>query len=732
VQHLWSSFLKLFSSSPDREETFVFKKILIVSTLIILSGCAMQSNTLGKSDSLWQLSDARSSQPQSSRQRSSSPLQNSEVKGQRPQPWLHRGNRKFISSDPIQYGPTLTGGQGVTINLVNVRVSDAAKLVLNDILSLNYSIASGVSGTITLQTARPIPTAVVLDIFEDTLRLSGIAMVQKSGVYNIVQASAAEQTAPIAVGKQPKNMVGVGVQVIPLRFISASEMARVIQPAAPQGAVMRVDTSRNLILVRGTRREITNILEMAKLFDVDWMRGMSFGVFPVENSNPLDLVKELETLFGQDINGQTKDVVRFIPNNRLGAVLVISSSPDYLKRADQFIEKLESMAERRERRLFVYKIQNRPAGELAELLQKILESEGRSALPTTTADGDTTTVAPRFTPTTVESETEATTNTEAASNQIQSRQQGGSTTKVVADIPNNSLLIRTFPGDYKKILSILERLDVLPTQVLMEAVIAEVSLNDELRYGIKWFFQKKDSQFTFSDAAAGAISSVFPGFSYFFETSDIQVALDALSGVTKVNVVSAPSLVVMDSRTATLQIGDQVPVVTQTSQGTQNADAPVVNTVELKDTGVILEIKPRVNDAGKVILDISQEVSSVTRTTSSGIDSPTIQQRKIKTTVVVGDGEVLALGGLIEERSQTGKQQVPVLGQIPVIGSAFRQKEDIQDRTELVIFIRPQIVRDVNEGRRITDEFRKRLNEIKPRTTPTRNIYESDLKRAID
>ncbi len=270
---------------------------------------------------------------------------------------------------------------------------------------------------------------------------------------------------------------------------------------------------------------------------------------------------------------------------------------------------------------------------------------------------------------------------------------------------------------------------MLPTQVMLEAVIAEVSLNDELKFGLKWYFEKRNSSFTLSDAVNGAVASAFPGFSYFFSTSSVQVALDALSTITRVNVVSAPSVMAMDNRKATLQIGDQVPIITQTAQSVTNPDAPVVNAVTLKDTGVILSVTPRVSDSGRVVLDVEQEVSNVSRTTSSGIDSPTIQQRKVKTTVVIRDGEVLALGGLIQQRDEVGKEQVPILGNIPVVGTMFGQKSDTIDKTELVIFIRPSVVRDVVEARDVTEEFRSRIVVGPLRPTKGTRHYERDLDR---
>jgi len=264
---------------------------------------------------------------------------------------------------------------------------------------------------------------------------------------------------------------------------------------------------------------------------------------------------------------------------------------------------------------------------------------------------------------------------------------------------------------------------------MLEATIAEVTLSDELEFGMRWYFGNESNRGTFTDLAGGSVSSAFPGFSYFFSgVADVGVVLNALSSLTKVNVLSSPTLMVLDNRKATLQVGDQVPVVTETANSVTGANAPIVNSVELRDTGVILSVTPRVNDSGRVILEIQQEVSDVIATTTSGIDSPTIRQRKVATTVAVSDGDTLALGGLIQERKSTVKTRTPLLADIPIIGTAFRAKSSDAERTELVIFIRPRVTRDLGETRRITREFREQMSIADPSYPSDRTQMERDLR----
>jgi general secretion pathway protein D len=303
--------------------------------------------------------------------------------------------------------------------------------------------------------------------------------------------------------------------------------------------------------------------------------------------------------------------------------------------------------------------------------------------------------------------------------------------KVVVDEQMHTLVIQTVPTEYQRILRILRHLDVPGTQVMLEGTIAEVTLTDELKFGLKWFFEKGHHSLTLTDAASGLVASAFPGFSYFLSASNINVVLDAVSSITKVNVISAPTLTVMNNKTAVLQVGDQVPIVTQSAQSVTAAGAPILNTVQMLDTGVILSVTPHVNDNGRVILDIEQEVSNVAPTTSSGIDSPTIQQRRVRTTVTVADGESVALGGMIQERDNAGKTQVPILGDIPILGNAFGTKQDQINRTELMIIIHPRVVRDGEEAQRATEEYRSRIRWEPPRSQMGRSKLERDLGRAL-
>ncbi|QEX16445.1 hypothetical protein FRZ44_17380 [Hypericibacter terrae] len=290
----------------------------------------------------------------------------------------------------------------------------------------------------------------------------------------------------------------------------------------------------------------------------------------------------------------------------------------------------------------------------------------------------------------------------------------GNGIRITADPTNNALLISATPSDYRKILSAIKQLDVVPLQVLIEATIAEVTLNDKLKYGLQWFFDSGSSSFTFSSLATGAVSAMFPGFSYVFTGGDNRVILNALSDITNVKVISSPQLMVLNNQSARLQVGDQVPIAVQSAVSTIDPNAPIVNSIEFRDTGVILDVVPRVNAGGLVVLDIAQEVSDVVETTSSTLNSPTIRQRRIASTVAVQSGQTIALGGLIRDSRTDSETGIPLLSDIPYLGNLFKTTSQTSDRTELLILLTPRVVRNSEDSREITEELRRRLHALQP------------------
>jgi general secretion pathway protein D len=629
--------------------------------------------------------------------------------------------------------------EGVTLNLVNTSIAESAKTILGDILGLNYSVNPNLPGRITIQTSTPVSKVDLVELFQNALRSGGATIIRNGSMYQVEPADQFSRSVPeITIGGagSPGQVVGTSARVVQLKYVSASEMNRILEPMTPKGAILRADDARNTLTLSGTGSDIAAMLDAISVFDVDVMKGMSVAVVPVVASQPDAMIEDLRAIFGADKEGPMSSMVRFIPNQRTKSILIISPQQTYLTRAERWIRSLDAKAQGAEKRLFTYSVRNRPAEELVEIIESMFSSSPRS----TQQRGRN--VAPRHQQAAVKSpQIEGTkggspsveTGTQSDTWNVSVGTHSSSDedrVRVSVDEPNNTLLILASYQDYQRVLGVIQNLDIVPSQVLIEAMIVEVTLNDDLKFGVRWHLESKKAGYSFT--GGNSFGSVFPGFSYALAAANAQVTLNALNAITKVNVVSSPSLTVLDKQTATLQIGDQVPVVTQSAVGVVATNAPIVNSVSYRDTGVILSITPRIHEGGRVFLKIEQEVSSVGSTTTSSIDSPTIKQRRVKTTVQVRDGEALTLGGLIQDQIDDTRSQIPVFGDIPLIGNVFKEKSGSIGKTELIVLITPRVLRNLSEARAITDEYSRKFNLHMLRTRNTQRSVAQTIQRIVD
>ncbi len=659
--------------------------------------------------------------------------------GRLTKPVVERGSGLVVGQPrrPEDIGVSRDEAGDVVLNVVDADIRDVARLILEDGLDANYIIDPAVTGKITVRTSRPVPADDVIATLGSVLALNGAALVEANGIYKIVPADQAASAGgrPASRTSARADKQRSGIQVAPLRYADAEQIAELLQPFVAAEGAIQIDSTRNAVLLVGSPDQIATMSDLIDMFDVDWMKGMSFGLYPLKVVGASQLADELDQIFGDPENGVVARGIRLVPLDRLSALMVIASQPDSLDRVEAWIKRLDKQGDGEGEQVYVYAVQNGRASDLASVLGALFDIES-------SAVGSDTLLAPGLEPIELrssgfsfaasEERTVDGAEEDGARQSFGSRggrqhvgkdsgpgrrslTQGnaGSETRIVADETNNALLIRATAKEYKQIQSALRELDKQPLQVLLEATIAEVSLEDELSYGVQWFFGSGDSGVTFSDFADGAVGQVFPGFSGLLSRGDVRVVLNALDSVSEVNVISSPQILVLDNQTARLEVGDEVPVVTQQAEGFE-ADARIVNTVEQRQTGVILNVTPRVNASGLVVLDIQQEVSDVVRTTTSGIDSPTIAQRRIGTTVAVASNQTIVLGGLIQDDVGDLTSGVPLLKDIPGIGALFRNTTQVTSRTELLVMITPKVLTNQQEAVAATEELRRRLGSLEP------------------
>ncbi len=502
----------------------------------------------------------------------------------------------------------------ITLNVVDAELREVVRLVLEDALGASYVIDPAVGGRITIQTTRPLPPEDLVPTLDAVLRMNGAALVQSGDLYQVVPIEQAltsgpmTDVRPLAAARQP----GFGVVAVPLRFVAATALAQVLEPFAPPGGAIQVDPTRNLLLLAGSSEQLATLQELVAIFDVDWLQGMSFGLFPLEIATAPELALELDQIFGDTAEGPLAGIVRVIPIERLNAVVVVSAQPAYLDQAATWIARLDREGEGEEPGIYVYNVQNARATNLAEVLGELFAAR-------TTTVGEPSLLAPGQEPVELRSTSGFELGTgdtgeeldEAPGDRERARPRQRARTpvrplatasslgqpaatdpddeiRIIADDTTNALVIQAKPREYRKIQQALEKLDVLPLQVLIEATIAEVTLSDELRYGVEWFFRSGDVRVAFSQATTALPNPVFAGFSALFNSSDVRVVLNALEEVTDVEVISSPQLLVLDNQTARLQVGDQVPITVQQATPITGDLDQIVSSVELRDTGVIL------------------------------------------------------------------------------------------------------------------------------------------------
>ena len=625
-------------------------------------------------------------------------------------------------------GISEAGGK-FSINLDRADINEASRLVLGETLGLNYVVDPRVQGTITLSSSRPLAAREVLDAFEAALRHNGAALIQSDGLAKVVALQEVLEGEPgVADLDSGKTSPGYGVSAVPLRYISGANMMELMDSFIARGGSVRASKSGNLILVRGSAAERRTMVDIILSFDVDWMENQSASIATLSYATPEEVVAKIEAVFAEDSESAGRNAVKVIPLERLNGVVVIANSQVKVKRAMTWIRRLDQ-ASVTETNYFVYAVQNGSAVALAEILKSTFLDQQSSA-------GTTGEVAPNQ-PTvqvgtgTAGTGTQPTTPDQPSSDGKTDRQDvtlpsstetTASTTPAQGDSPsgiritpnaaNNTIVIRASQRDYRKILATLRKLDAPSVQVLINTTIMEVALNNDLRYGVQAYLKGKDVSGGVFNGGGLTLSPSFPGMNFFVgSAADPRVVVDALSAVTKVRIVSSPSVLVLENETATIKVGDQVPVKTQTLDSTNGT----TNSFEYRDTGVILTVKPRVTASGVVTIELGQQLSSVTASSGSSLteqENPTFSQRSITSKVSVPSSQTVLLGGLISGSETRKKDGVPGVNRIPILGDLIGKTDNSSRRTELIVFITPQIIEDGEDASRASEELRNKMKNL--------------------
>lgn len=730
-----------------------FAAFLCAATLVALAGCTSQpvANIRKDGDRTGPVIQSNLPRPvlDGTGTTTSELPSNATVTGA-PSAQIRRGNGEVINRSAASAPPPNLGASSgaATFNFEGESLPAVVKAILGDMLGQNYVIAPGVQGTVTLATPRPVSPAQAMSLLEQVLSWNNARMVFADGRYNIVAADSALSGTVAPRTGSPALARGFEARVVPLRYISAEEMKKVLTPYARPNAIITTDNARNVITIGGTRAELENYLRTIEIFDVDWLQGMSVGVFPLKSGKASKVVGDLEKVFGEQSKSPVAGMFRFLPLDGANAVLVITPQARYLDEIQSWLERIEGAGG--EVQLFSYELKYVKAKDLADRLAQVFGG-GRG---TSDQGQGSASLMPGLESTQIQDsgvDSNGTSNAQiggdsgsgsglgegmslgprTGGNSAVTLQVNGDTVGVAAVDETNTLLVRSNAGAWQSIRDVIERLDTMPMQVHIEAQVAEIKLSGDLRFGVNWYFENAipdpalralalGRSIWGSTAASASGVTVAPnggitgGMSATFLGPNAMAVINALDRVSDVNLLQTPSVLVRNNAEATFNVGSRIPIQSVSVNTGTSDPTNTIAQVQYLDTGTILKVRPRVTKDGMVFLDVVQEVSTPGAIPADAQGNVRIDTRRLKTEAAIQSGETVMLAGLIQDTRTKGSSGIPGLSRIPWIGGLFGTQTNATDRTEVIVLLTPTIIRNPQEARDLTDEYGQKFRALEP------------------
>ncbi len=619
----------------------------------------------------------------------------------------------------------------IILNFDNADLKDVINTV-GSITNENFILSPGLDARITIHSAKKIPVSQVMSVFESVLEANGIALVRSGEFLKLVSGSAAKQK-PVEV----RTVEEVGTlsdvdrpvtQIVAVQYVPVTEISAVLTPMLSQIGSIIPNPRNNLLIINDNSSSILRVMKVLKEIDVNAFKNTRMSFFKPKYSDVLSLSNELtEVLNALNLS---REGIALVPIERINSLVIFSASPTLLQTVSGWIKKLDEEVMTGQN-IFVYPVQNVEAEKIADILKTLYES----------TDGTKSRITPQKIKTTITSKKGSTARRTAPRSSSQ-QASGSSRVEIITFEPTNSLVILAPPGIYREIVKTIKRMDIYPREVLIEAVIAEVTLSDSDQYGVQWSVlhdihpsdNKNDIRALVQSRTDVPSLSVPPSFdpvsvtasglSYLAFRPDKFIAMvHALAGKGKVNILSSPRLLVRDQEEANIEVGEDVPTATSTTSTTTTET--LTQNIEYRTVGIKLKIKPTINDEKTVVLDLEQEVSSKGADQQVGAEGntfPSFNTTKTKTSIIVPDKQSIVIGGIMEEEENTSHSGIPLLKDIPVLGHLFRYDTSLVTKKELVIMITPHVITNKTEGDALTRQFLGKLNELK------NFLYEEELR----
>lgn len=680
-------------------------------------------------------------------------LAGTRMNGLIPPAYPPRPSLSYGATPPAAGGPARNAGQAaqgdISLNFADTDLRTAVAEILGKILKVNYTIDPSVNGTVTLQTVRPLARDQLIPTLETLLAQNGAILVNGNGMYRVM---ATGQTANGAGGAGSAALGGS--DVLALRYASAPELAHVLQPFITKGGSITADPTSNAVIIAGDPATRSDLADLVQAFDIDALAGQSYAVYPVPSGDTKDFAQAMQAALSHNAGGKDTlkgaDALTIVPLERISAVLVIARNASLLGQAARVYHVLHQTQSETQRSWNVFYLHNTRANDAAYLLQEALTPDNVTAQPTAAAKQDSTDSlfnsanssggsggsalggAGTGSATQTSAEPQPSSPSSASPSVGTGASQGStagasallgalsstatsavnpSEPRIIPDNQNNALLVYATVSEANEITGMLAKIDIQPLQVRIDAIVAEVDLTGKLQYGTQFFFKSGDINAVLSNATTSALATSFPGFVLSGNGSDAApLAISALQDVTKVRVLSSPELMVLNGQAANLQVGQLVPYLTQSSQSTTAANAAIINSVDYRETGIILRVTPHIANNGLVVMDVRQEVSGVVNgVTTTGLQSPTFTERVVTSRVAIQDGQTIGLAGLISDNDSHENSGIPFLKNIPLLSGLFSTQTNNRLRQELLVLITPHVIRSQQQALDLTADMEQAM-----------------------
>ena len=676
------------------------------------------------------------------------------------------GSGKYAAGEtPLRAASDNASVQGsggmISLNFDNADIFEVIN-ALSDFLDINYIIDPAVKGKVNIHTTSEVDKRQLLSILETIFEMNNISVVKQGGFYKILPSKDAQkQGVEVGIGRdieKPDSLDRMTIQIMPLKYVPTAEVVKVIKPFSSKNGEMVEFTKSNIIILFDTAANIQKIVKLVNIIDTDLFEQNEVRFFKIKNASVTDLAKELEGIFtsiGIDKATGKGIGLAIVPVERAGMVVAVSPIPNVLDQVQHWVEVLDTIDRDADEQIFIYFVENGKAEEIADIITQLYGGQGSSS---SRSGSDRTSTKGKSSGSSSSSSSRSSRSSRSGSGS-DSRSSSASKSKtpakgagtsgkanvldndviIVTDETTNAIIVKSNSQDYSKIKDTIQRLDIFPRQVLVEVFIAEVTLDGGTQFGIEWtLLQNKDKLGGYKGGSKSGTDvldkglynaltsgldptkSAGKGFTYLFESERLRAFLLAEANDNKVNTLSTPNILIADNKQAHIEVGKEVPIVTSeyvpldTYGSSSASNSSTSRSIEYRNTGVILDVTPRINDKGLVTMEISQEVSDVdTTATSSGIQSPTFNNRKAETTVVVQNGQTVGIGGMIKNKTGKGGVGIPFLSKVPLISYLFGSSTEAYEKNELIIMLTPHVVKNMAEAAAISEEYKEKMGEVK-------------------